>query len=53
MIKLLDKKVLKAEEQEAVSVAIGVLAWTALSQSRIKAVRARREKLKGSKAKLL
>ena len=49
LIKLLDKKVLDAEEKEAVSIAIGVLAWTALSQGRIKAMRAKREKLKGSK----
>ncbi len=36
--KLLDKKSLDAEEKEAVLTAIGVLAWTSLSKSRVKAM---------------
>ena len=41
---LLDKNSLDAEEKEAVSTAIGVLSWVALSKSRIKAQKAKRDK---------
>jgi len=44
LIKLLKKYSLNAEEKEAVSSAIGVLSWTSLSQNRIKALKAKREK---------
>jgi len=44
LLNLLDKHVLNAEEKEAVSDAIGILSWTSLSQSRIKALKAKREK---------
>ena len=41
---LLDKHSLDAEEKEAVMTAIGVLCWGALSKSRIKAQKAKRDK---------
>ena len=41
---LLDKHSLDAEEKEAVMTAIGVLSWGALSKSRIKAQKAKRDK---------
>lgn len=42
---LLDKRLLDNEEKEAVLTAIGVLGWTSLSESRIKAqARARKAK---------
>lgn len=44
LIKLLDKHLLNAEEKEAVSNAVGILSWTSLSQSRIKALQAKRDK---------
>lgn len=44
LIKLLDKRLLNAEEKEAVSSAIGILSWTSLSKSRIKAIKAKRDK---------
>ncbi len=44
LMKLLDKKILNAEEKEAVSTAIGILSWTVLSQSRIKAMKTKRDK---------
>lgn len=37
LISLLDKYSLNAEEKEAVKTAIGVLGWTTLSKSKIKA----------------
>ncbi len=42
--KLLDKHTLDAEEKEAVTTAIGMLSWVALSKSRIKNIKAKREK---------
>jgi len=44
LINLLNKDSLGAEEKEAVKTAIGVLSWTALSKSRIKNLKARRDK---------
>lgn len=41
---LLDKHRLDAEEKEAVTTAIGLLSWGALSKSRIKNLKAKREK---------
>jgi len=44
LIKMLNKHSFNAEEKEAVLSAIGILSWTSLSQSRIKAKKAKREK---------
>jgi hypothetical protein len=44
LISLLDKRSLDAEEKEAVNTAIGVLSWTTLAKSRIKAQKAKRDK---------
>ncbi|MBI4779494.1 hypothetical protein HY797_03525 [Candidatus Falkowbacteria bacterium] len=44
LMNLLKKASLKAEEKKAVSAAIGILSWTSLSQSRIKALKAKRDK---------
>lgn len=44
LIKLLNKNLLSTEEKEAVTTAIGILSWTSLSQSRVKDIRAKREK---------
>lgn len=41
---LLEKRSLDAEEKEAVTTAIGILSWTALAKSRVKAQKARRDK---------
>ena len=41
---LLEKHQLSAEEKEAVMTAIGVLSWGSLSKSRIKNLKAKREK---------
>jgi hypothetical protein len=41
---LLDKYSLDAEEKEAVLTAIGILSWTILSKSRIKAQKTKRDK---------
>ena len=41
---LLEKPVLNDEEKEAVFTAIGVLAWASLGQSRIKALKNKRNK---------
>jgi len=41
---LLDRHSLDAEEKEAVVTAIGVLSWGALSKSKIKAQKAKRDK---------
>ena len=41
---LLDRHSLDAEEKEAVMTAIGVLSWGALSKSKIKAQKAKRDK---------
>jgi hypothetical protein len=46
LIKLLGKNQLDDEEREAILTAIGVLAWTSLSKSKIKAMRDKRERLK-------
>jgi len=46
LMKLLDKDQLEDEEREAVFTAVGVLAWTSLSKSKIKAMRDKRERLK-------
>ncbi len=43
LINLLKKRSLSSEEKEAVSSAIGILSWISLSQSRIKALKAKRE----------
>jgi hypothetical protein len=45
LIKLLGKNILDAEEKEAVLTAIGVLAWTSLSKSRIKAMGDKHKKI--------
>lgn len=44
LIKLLDKHKLKAEEKEAVLTAIGVLSWATLAKSRMKMLKAKRDK---------
>jgi len=44
LMKILDKYLLDAEEKEAISVAIGVLSWTSLAESKIKARKDKREK---------
>jgi hypothetical protein len=44
LISMLDKRQLDAEEKEAIMTAIGVLAWTSLSKSKIKALKAKRDK---------
>ena len=44
LIKMLAKQKLSVAEKEAVLIAIGVLAWTSLSKSRIKAIKDKREK---------
>ncbi|MFH1422929.1 MAG: hypothetical protein ABIH42_09500 [Planctomycetota bacterium] len=41
---LLDRHSLDAEEKEAVITAIGVLSWGSLSESKIKAQKAKRDK---------
>lgn len=41
---LLKKGILNEEEDEAVRSAIGILSWTSLAESRIKALKARRAK---------
>ncbi len=48
-MKLLDKDQLEDEEREAVFTAIGVLAWTSLSKSKIKAMRDKREGFRNCK----
>lgn len=52
LISLLNKNLFDIEEKEAVLTAIGVLAWTSLSKSKIKAIRDKREKLKNGDLKL-
>ena len=42
--KLLDRHPLDAEKKETVTTAIGVLSWGALGKSRIKNLKAKREK---------
>ena len=42
--KLLEKHSLDAEEEEAITVAIGMLSWAVLAKSKLKAQKARREK---------
>ena len=44
LIKLLDKSSLNAEDKEAISAAIGILSWTSLSKSRIKTLKAKKDK---------
>jgi len=44
LISLLNKHPLNAEEKEAVQTAIGILTWTSLSDSRIKKLKAKRDK---------
>ncbi len=41
---LVSKNILTCEEKEAVMTAVGVLSWTSLSKSRIKAQKAKRDK---------
>jgi hypothetical protein len=44
LIKMLEKKDLASKEREAVKFAIGVLAWTALGESKIKRMGAKKRK---------
>jgi DNA-binding SARP family transcriptional activator len=44
LLKLLDKHPFDAEEKEAVMTAIGVLGWGSLAKSKIKALKAKRDK---------
>jgi hypothetical protein len=44
LMKLIKKRSLNAEEKEAVSAAIGILSWTSLSKSRIKALKIKQDK---------
>ncbi len=46
---LLDRHPLSAEEKEAISTAIGMLSWGALSKSRMKALKAKREAKQSTK----
>ena len=41
---MLEKYLLDDEEKEAVKSAIGILSWTSLSKSRLKAIKDKREK---------
>jgi hypothetical protein len=51
LISLLNKNLLDIEEKEAVLTAIGVLAWTSLSKSKIKAISDKQERLKKAAVK--
>jgi hypothetical protein len=42
--KLVSKNILTSEEKEAVMTAVGILSWTSLSKSRIRAQKAKRDK---------
>jgi len=44
LIKLLDRHKLKPAEKEAVLTAIGVLSWATLAKSRLKRLKAKRDK---------
>ncbi len=44
LIGMLSKRRFGAEEKEAIVTALGVLAWTTLSKSRIKAIKAKRDR---------
>jgi len=44
LMNLLKKRLLNAEEKEAVSSAIGLFSWTSLSKSNVKNLKAKREK---------
>jgi len=44
LINLLKKNPLDAKEKEALDIAIGFLSWAALSKSRLKTLKARRDK---------
>lgn len=44
LIKLLAKYPLSEEEKEAITSAIGILSWTALSEGRIKSIKNKRER---------
>ena len=44
LMELVKKYPLTVEEKEAVSNAVGILSWTALSASRIKGLKAKRDK---------
>ena len=46
LIQLLEKRLLTADEEVAIQTAVGVLAWTSLSESRIQSLRKQREKQK-------
>jgi len=41
---LIKRGVLSSEEEEAVRDAIGILSWTSLAESRLKSLKAKREK---------
>ena len=42
--RLLNKGSLDAEEKEAITAAIGILSWSSLARSRVKAQKGRRDK---------
>jgi hypothetical protein len=44
LIKLLNKHLLNTEEKEAILVAIGILSWTSLAESKIKTLKVKRDK---------
>ncbi len=44
LIKLVSDGKFKAKEKEALMTAIGVLAWTSLSKSRVKSLKTKRDK---------
>ena len=44
LISLLKKRLLNAEEKQAVESAIGILSWTSLSKSRLKTLKDKRAK---------
>ncbi|KKU79267.1 MAG: hypothetical protein UY04_C0013G0012 [Parcubacteria group bacterium GW2011_GWA2_47_7] len=44
LLMLIEKGVLNEEEMEAVRSAVGVLSWTSLAESRLKNLKAKKEK---------
>ena len=44
LMKMLDKKSLSVQEKKAILAAVGVLSWTSLAESKIKARKAKRDK---------
>lgn len=51
LISMLDKRELSAGEKEALMTAVGVLAWTKLSKSKVEAIKAKRNREEGGETK--